>query len=67
MRKANAAHADYDAHKADGMAAQVTKTFNRKSSFGSMGTSKRFADAFAKERAPGPGHYVIELERADLY
>ena len=43
VRKANAAHADYDAHKADGMAAQVTKTFNRKSSFGSMGTSKRFA------------------------
>jgi hypothetical protein len=41
---------DYDAHKSDGMAANVLKTFNKQAG-GTMGTTKRFQAA--KEAAPG--------------
>ena len=37
----------------------VSSGYGKSSAAWGMGTSKRFADAFAKERAPGPGHYVI--------
>jgi len=46
---------DYDAHAADGMAAAVTKTFNKSGAFGSR--AARQVGAAAKE-TPGPGEYA---------
>jgi len=49
--------ADYDAHRDDGMAASVTRTFNKGSASALMGTSKRFAVNQEAALAPGPGEY----------